>query len=167
MSNLAILKAPDGCRNFETPKTRVRSSTLPSGLSAKMDVFARHVAEGITLAGAYRKAFNTANMKAKTVRDDASRLAQHSGVKAAIEGYRAEIEAQNRIAALERSERIWQNLWELVDTDETPSAVKIRALDLAARLCGMFKRPQDAQPLSVREVETELERRLYVYGTYR
>ncbi len=132
-----------------------------------MDLFARRAAEGLSLADAYRAAFNTANMKPRTISNDASRLARHHGVSATITAYRAEIEARNRISALERSDRIWQNLWELIDTDETPSAVKIRALDLAARLCGMFKRPQDAQPLSVREVETELERRLYVYGTYR
>ncbi len=83
-----------------TPTTRVRSGTLPSGITTKMDLFAQHVAEGFSLADAYRAAFNTAKMRPKTVRDDASRLAQHSGFRAAIEAYRAEIEALNRIVAL-------------------------------------------------------------------
>ena len=167
MSNLAAFPIQNQNQKNETPKTRLRSGTLASGITTKMDLFARRVAEGFSLADAYRAAFNTANMKPRTISNDASRLARHHGVSATITAYRAEIEARNRISALERSDRIWQNLWELIDTDETPPAVQVRALDLAARLCGMFKRPQDAQPLSVREVETELERRLYVYGTYR
>jgi hypothetical protein len=161
MNNLAELFTPDRGSKFETPqKTKVRSGTLASGITAKMDMFARHVADGLSLADAYRAAFCTANMKAKTIRDDASRLAQHSGVRAAIKSYRAEIEARNRMAALERDERIWERLWSLIEDEEVPPTVKVRALDLAARLAGMFKRATDEAPLSVAALETELARRL-------
>jgi hypothetical protein len=146
---------------FGTPqKTRVRSGTLASGITAKMDMFAQHVAEGMSLADAYRQAFITANMKAKTIRDDASRLAQHPGVRAAIEAYRAEIEERSRISALERDERIWERLWHLIEDDEVPSPVKVKALDLAARLAGMFKRATDDVPLSVVALEVQLKRKL-------
>ena len=160
MSNLAAFPIQNKNQKNETPKTRIRSGTLPSGITAKMAAFARHVAEGLSLADSYRRAFNTANMKSKTVRDDASRLAQHSGVRAAIEAYRAEIEARNRMSALERSDRIWQHLWELIDGANVPPAIKVKALDLAARLCGMFKAPKDEQASSVAAIEAELYQRL-------
>ena len=139
MSNpYKLLPATRGSK-IETPqKTKIRSGTLPSGITEKMNVFARHVAEGLSLADAYRAAFNAAHMKAKTVRDDASRLAQHSGVRAAIEAYRAEIEALNRMLSLEKADRIWERLWELIEGDDVPPAVKVRALNLGARLAGMF-----------------------------
>jgi hypothetical protein len=160
MNNLAIIYPPERASKSETPQTRVRSGTLPSGITAKMDVFSRHVAEGMSLAGAYRQAFNTANMLAKTVRDDASRLAQHSGVRAAIEAYRAEIEARNSMSALERDERIWTRLWHIIEAQEVSPAVKVKALDLAARLCGMFEVRRSAGFIPAHAVERELLLRL-------
>jgi hypothetical protein len=64
--------------------------------------------------------------------------------------------------ALQRDERIWESLWGLVENDEVPPAVKVKALDLAARLCGMFGRPRDEAPLSAAEIEAELVERLKV-----
>jgi hypothetical protein len=162
MSNIAfLLRDVRGSKN-ETPQTRVRSGTLPSGITAKMDKYSWHVAEGMSLADAYRQAFNTSNMKPRTISNDASRLARHPGVTAAIEAYREEFSARNRMLALQRDERIWQSLWGLVENDEVPPAVKVKALDLAARLCGMFGRPRDEAPLSAAEIEAELVKRLKV-----
>ncbi len=107
MTNLAVIYPSERGQKIETPKTRARSGTLPSGITAKMDVFARHVTEGLSLADAYRRAFNNENMKPRTVSNDASRLARHPGVSAAIEAYTAENEARNRMLALEKEERIW------------------------------------------------------------
>lgn len=160
MTNLAVLYPPERGQKIETPKTRVRSGTLPSGITAKMDAFARHVAEGLSLADAYRRAFNTAKMKPKTVSNDASRLARHPGVSAAIETYRAENEARNRMLALEKSDRIWGRLWYLIEDANVPPAVRVKALDLAARLAGMFKDRKDEITLSASEIEAELTNRL-------
>lgn len=161
MSNPVKLLPSIRGSKIETPqRTKIRSGTLPSGITIKMNAFARHVAEGFSLADAYRAAFNTASMKAKTVRDDASRLAQHCGVRAAVNAYRAEIEEQNRISALERDERIWEKIWSLIEDEEVPPAVKVKALDLAARLAGMFNRPADDARFSVAALEVELKRRL-------
>ena len=66
--------------------------------------------------------------------------------------------------ALQRDERIWESLWGLVENDEVPPAVKVKALDLAAHLCGMFKRPdRDATPSPVL-IEAELLERLEAFG---
>lgn len=139
--------------SLDNRKTCVRSGTLSSGITAKMDAFARHVAEGMSLADAYRQAFNTAKMKPKTVRDDASRLARHPGVRAALEAYRADIEARIRMFSIDREERIWRRLWGLIEDDEVPPAVRVRALDLAARLSGMFLRPCDQTQFAYATVE--------------
>jgi hypothetical protein len=162
MSNIAFLLRDVRGSKIETPQTRVRSGTLPSGITAKMDSFARHVAEGLSLADAYRQAFNTSKMKPRTVSNDASRLVRHPGVTAAIEAYRAVFETRNRMLALQRDERIWERVWELAEGEEVPPAVKVKALDLAARLCGMFGRPRDEAPLSAAEIEAELVERLKV-----
>jgi hypothetical protein len=164
MSHLAVLHMPDRGLEFETPKTRVRSGTLPSGITTKMDLFARHVAEGLSLANAYRAAFSTAKMKAKTIRDDASRLARHPGVRAAIEAHRAEIEARNRMSALERGDRIWEQIWGLIEGEGVPPVVKVKALDLAARMAGMFRVQGVERLQSVTQIETEIGERLHGLG---
>ena len=110
---------------------------------------------------------NTAKMKPRTISNDASRLARHHGVRAAIEAYRAEIEARNRMSTFERSERIWERLWQLIEGENVPPVVKVRALDLAARLAGMFKIPKDEVPLSVGEIEEQLRQRVEVLGVGR
>ena len=167
MSNIAFLLRDVRGSESETPQTRVRSGTLPSGITTKMDSFARHVAEGLSLADAYRQAFNTSKMKPRTVSNDASRLARHPGVSAAISGYRAENEARNRMLALQRDERIWATLWGLVEGEDVPPSVRVKALHLAAQLSGMFKRPDiDATP-SPALIEAEILERLAAFGAVR
>ncbi len=164
MSNITKLRSDTPGSQFNTSQTRIRSGTLPTGITVKMDTFARYVADGLSLAEAYRRSFNTANMKSRTISNDASRLARHPGVTAAVEAYRAEIEARNRMGALERSERIWERLWHLIEDADVSPAVKVRALDLAARLAGMFKAPMEEKSLSVGKIEKELLGKLRTYG---
>ena len=164
MSNITFLLPDARGSEFETPQTRVRSGTLPSGITAKMDKYSRHVAEGLSLADAYRQAFNTSKMKPRTISNDASRLARHPGVTAAIEAYREEFAARNRMLALQRDERIWATLWGLVEGEDVPPSVRVKALHLAAHLCGMFKRPDiDATP-SPALIEAEILERLEGFG---
>lgn len=160
MANPAVVAPIERGPKFETTKTRVRSGTLPSGITFKMDAFARHVAEGMSLADAYRAAFNTANMKARAVSNDASHLARHPGVTAAVASYRAEFSIQNRMFALQRDERIWERLWGLIESENAPPAVKVKALDLAARLAGMLNDPRANVGLSAKQLEAELMHRI-------
>jgi hypothetical protein len=140
MASSAVVVPIQRGSKLDIPKTRVRSGTLPSGITTKMDVFAQNVAEGLSLADAYRAAFNTAKMKPRTISNDASRLARHPGVSAAIGSYRAEIEARNRMYALGRSDRIWEQLWELVEGEGVPTSTRVKALELAARMAGMLNK---------------------------
>jgi len=164
MSNIAFLLRDVRGSKIETPQTRVRSGTLPSGITAKMDTYARHVAEGMSLADAYRQAFNTSNMKPRTISNDASRLARHPGVTAAIAAYREEFAARNRMLALQRDERIWESLWGLVEGEDVPPSVRVKALHLAAHLCGMFKRPDRDATLNSDLIEAEILERLEAFG---
>lgn len=164
MSNIAALLLDGRGSDFEIPKTRIRSGTLPSGITAKMDAFARHVAKGMSLADAYRHAFNTAQMKPRTVSNEASRLVVNPGVSAAIDAYRAEIEARNHISSLERSDRIWAGLWALAENEDIAPSVRVKALHLAAQLCGMFDTIPNEQPISSTEIGAELARRLRSIG---
>lgn len=58
-------------------------------LTAKQEAFAQAVASGTTQADAYRKAYQSARMQAKTVHERASQLAHRDNVRARIEALKA------------------------------------------------------------------------------
>lgn len=58
-------------------------------MTPKREAFARAVATGMTQAAAYRAAFSTKGMNAKTVTEEASRLAARPDVSAMIKGLKA------------------------------------------------------------------------------
>jgi hypothetical protein len=146
---------------------RLRHSVPPvvyhRPITYKMQVFAEHVAVGQKLADAYRAAFNTGTMLPKTVRDEASRLAKNPGVAAAIVARKAEIDREHHVLALRTEDRIWQHIWALVESQSVAPSIRVRALGLAARLCGMFKRPEDLAPAFPAQIEAELSLRLRAY----
>lgn len=132
-------------------------------LTHKMQCFACNVAAGMKLADAYRASFHTANMLPKTIRDEASRLAQNPGVAAAIAEERTKIDRRNRISALKQEDRIWLTLWALAENEEVAPSVRVKALHLAAHLCGMFTRLDSGPVVSASYLERELATRLSVY----
>lgn len=100
--------------------------------------FAELVADGCSLADAYRGAFSTGGMKDKTVRDEASRLAKNPGVTRAIEAIRAERNAENHMQWRSKEDHIWELVWRLVDDPRVPVRSKIKALTLAAQMAGLL-----------------------------
>lgn len=66
-------------------------------LTPKRESFAQAVASGMTQAGAYRSAFNTSNMKAKTVQEKASRLMSDDKVKARVAELRDAVAEKTQI----------------------------------------------------------------------
>jgi hypothetical protein len=121
-----------------TPVSRRRSAPLPCGLTEKMLRFAERVADGCSLADAYRGAFSTGGMKDKTIRDEASRLAKNPGVTRAIEAIRAERDAENHMRWRSKEDHIWELVWKLVDDPRVPVRSKIKALTLAAQMAGLI-----------------------------
>ena len=136
-------------------------------LTHKMQCFAVHVAGGMKLADAYRASFHTANMKPKTIRDEASRLAQNPGVARAIIEERQQIRHRNHIAALKTEDRIWVCVWALAENDNVAPSVRVKALHLAAQLSGMFKRTDGDVAPNPALIEEELLKRLEAFGVVR
>jgi hypothetical protein len=66
--------------------------------------------------------------------------------------------------ALGKEDRIWGLIWRITEDHAVPASVRVRALDLAARLCGMFKRPSDLAPPCPAQLEAELVQRLRSYS---
>lgn len=120
------------------PKRAGRSARLANGLTEKMFKFAENVANGSSLADAYRASFFTTNMRDKTVRDEASRLAKNPGVAAAIEAIRAENDLRNRMLWLSKEEAVWDSVWRLIDDPHVSPRAKIKALTLAAAMAGLI-----------------------------
>lgn len=118
--------------------SRRRSASLPNGLTVKMYRFAEAVADGSSLADAYRTAFSALQMRPKTVRDEASRLAKNPGVTAAIAAIRAEREAENHMRWRSKEDAIWESTWQLIDDPHASAQTKIKALTLAAQMAGLF-----------------------------
>ena len=86
---------------------------------------------------AYRVAFNTSNMKDKTVRDEASRLLKNPGVAAAVEALRAKRDAENHMLWRSKEDRVWEMVWSVIEADHVSPRSKIKALTLAASMLGM------------------------------
>ena len=122
--------------NAASPRSG-RSAMLPSGITAKMHRFAECVADGYSLADAYRAAFFTANMKDKTVRDEASRLSKNPGVTAVVQAIRREREHQNSMLWRKKEDVIWFSVWALIEDKRTGAGVKVKALTLAAMMAGL------------------------------
>lgn len=143
--------------------TRTRSANLPTGITTKMQCFAEAVAEGLSAADAYRTAFNTSRMLPKTIRDEASRLLKNPGVTAAIEASRAEKRHLRCIKVQTAEERIWEQLWAVIEGEAVPPSAKLKALALAAELAGMMGNSNPNPEPSVRQIEQELATRLSYY----
>jgi hypothetical protein len=152
---------------MQTVESKITSFSHRRPITHKMECFAVHVAGGMKLADAYRASFHTANMKAKTVRDEASRLAQNPGVAAAIAEEKAEIRRRNHITALKKEDRIWSCVWALAENKDVAPSVRVKALQLAAQLCGMFKRPNIDPTPSSALIEAEILERLEGFGVAR
>lgn len=118
--------------------TRRRSAPMPHGITDKMNHFAECVADGTSLADAYRTAFDTSRMLPKTVRDEASRLLQNPGVTAAVEAIRQRREAENRMRWRSKQERIWEATWHIIDDPAVSCRLKLKALRIAAEMAGMI-----------------------------
>ena len=119
-------------------------------LTHKQESFAQRVAEGARLSVAYRKAYDTSNMAQTTIWPHASRLAAHPKLSARITALQAEKEAVQRMFAVGRTDRLIAQLEYLSDHGSS-DAVKIRALELLGKTCGMFT-PQP-EPVPTRSPE--------------
>ena len=129
-------------------------------LTQKQEAFAQRVAEGARLSVAYREAYNASGMAPTTVWPHASRLACHPMIAARVTALQAEKEAVQRMCAVGRTDRLIAQLEFLADHGSS-DAVKISALELLGKTCGMFTpQPEPVPTRSPEEIQTALIDRL-------
>ena len=129
-------------------------------LTQKQETFAQRVAEGATKAQAYRSTYNASGMAPTTVWPHASRLACHPMIAARVNELQAQKEAVQRMFAVGRTDRLIAQLEYLSDHGSS-DAMKIRALELLGKTCGMFKpQPEPVPTRSPEEIQTALIDRL-------
>lgn len=132
----------NGGKDEQGMTSRKRSALLPNGLTEKQEAFCVAVSNGASNSDAFRKSFNTENMQASTVHEHASRLAAKDKIKARIEQLFREKSARNSMFTEKQrekySDRVWRNLWAMIDNPETPPAVKANLLSLGAKAAGML-----------------------------
>jgi hypothetical protein len=123
---------------------RTGNKATPGGLTEKQEAFAQGLAEGLTNAEAYRRAYQTEGMKENTIWTEACKLAQHPKVDARLNELLAEKRGRNSMEANKRAERnadrVWRGVWRLAENvdQNVPPAVQQSALALAAKMAGML-----------------------------
>ena len=107
-------------------------------LTAKQMKFVKEVSEGGSQSNAYRKAYDTLQMTPKTVWEEASRLSRHPKIAARLRELEAEKEAERRMQALSREDKVLQ-LLEKIAFGNGPKARRLKALELLGKSVGLFK----------------------------
>lgn len=159
------LRLVTGKRNDSEAVEPGASGRSPSGLTVKQDKFAQAIAQGETLVGAYRSAYDTSKMQQRTIENEASKLAQHHGVTVRVQQLVAEKQAKQSVLAVKTEDRIWRGVWELAEGADIAPATKATALALAARMAGLFQdRIEVKQAGSAADIERELLERLQRYA---
>jgi len=137
-------------------------------LTARQEKFVEELMnpQNRSYVSAYRKAYDPApDSLPKTVRDNASRLRNHSGVVAALEVARARLERERARDAVATRRAVTNALWSEIDSDDSNSSSRVAALRLLGLDAGMFverQRVEVSEPLPDSEAEllAELESRL-------
>ena len=106
-------------------------------LTTRQDMFAIYLANGYNKSNAYREAYDPILMSRKTIWEAASRLSKNPKVVARLDKLSAEIEQVNRIFTLSYEDRIINKLWHIAE-HSTSGRVRVKALELIGRSCGLF-----------------------------
>ena len=107
-------------------------------LTKRQSEYAQLVSDGANQSDAYRAAYNTSGMLAKTVWEDASRLRKHPKVVARIDQLQEEKEAVRRMQSIRLDEYIVQELLNISQNAKSCSA-RVRALELLGKHLGLFQ----------------------------
>jgi hypothetical protein len=145
------------------PKPAGRVGKALSGLTLKQEEFAKQLADGATNSDAYRAAYNCDGMAASTVHQEGCKLAQHPKIAERVEDILREKQAKKQLVAARAEDRIWKQVWEVLEGNDTPAAVKVSAAALAAKLAGMVTDKVQVDNVSSTDLEKELQERLKQY----
>ena len=103
-------------------------------MTAKEEKFCLDVSSGMTLSDAYRDAYNTKNMKDKTINNRAYELSLKGEIKGRIEQLREEAKNDSIICTIQKKELLTQ--W-ILDA-ESSKADRLKALDILNKMDGEY-----------------------------
>lgn len=139
-----------------------RGPTLPSGLTAKQELFSRLVAAGENLTEAYRQSYDSSGMSDATLWKRAWELSRTGKVAAMIDQERARL-ADTELHDAERA-RAWAlERLKLEATRAETDGSRVRAIELVMRHHGLLTdrlAVQDVTERSAAEIRAALEARL-------
>jgi len=137
-----------------------------AALTQRQLEFARCVGlRNMSLIDAYRAAGYSQNQSVKTQNDNASRLAQHSGVIAEIDRHNREADRAMTASVVSDKDRVLTEFRRVIDDGESDN-VKVRAAEsLGKTIPGLFKGEEAIDPpKSSDEIRKELAEYLAEYG---
>ena len=143
-------------------ENRGGNKTASGGLTEKQEAFARGLADGLTNAEAYRRAYDTSTMQPGTIYNESAKLAVHPKVAGRLNEILSEKRARNSMLSEKQTDRVWRNVWRLAEGGDVPPAVQQSALALAAKMAGMLTDKLEVKNESVdsKSIEAELLQRL-------
>ncbi len=144
------------------PKTR--GPVLPGlGVTAKEEAFAQEVANGCSLAEAFRRSHDAADMNPDTVSRQAVKVSARDRVRARID---ALVQAKQRDTLHDRGRALsWAltNLQKMVEADATSDAARVQAMALVMRHHALLTDKQEVDTYDHRgadELASELRERI-------
>jgi len=145
----------------ETKLQVVAGQSVKNGLTAKQEAFAQGVAKGLTLADAYRQAYDAENMKEASIYNEASRLMDHPQISQRVNGLVKAQEERTLHDHARLKRLVLERLHQEATNAESDSA-RIRALELLGKSIAMFtdKVEQESSEKSAKDLEQELISRL-------
>jgi hypothetical protein len=129
-------------------------------------MFAEGLVAGLSNSDAYRQAYDASTMKAGTIHNEACKLAASPHIAARVDQLIREKQAKNSMFTDKQrekhSDRIWRNLWSMLDAAETPPAVKASLLSLGAKAAGMLTEQVRMETVTsdAKSIEAEILERL-------
>ena len=110
------------------------------GLTPKQRKFVQGVASGLSLADAYRQAYDAAGMADRSIRVESAKLSQHPSIAQALLAIRARRDAQNQVLTVSDRDMVLRNLRQWTKGDgEPPTSAQLRAAELLGKACGLYR----------------------------
>ena len=134
---------------------------MKGGLTAKQEAFAQGVANGLTLADAYRQSYNAENMKEASIYTEASLLMDNPKIAQRVGGIQQAREDKTLHDSARLRRLVLERLHQEATEAESDSA-RIRALELLGKSIAMFtdRVEQEEGVRSSTDLEQELIARL-------
>ena len=164
--NRPVLQVVGGKEAGREGKGKRSGNKTGTGLTAKQEAFCAGLANGLSNADAYRQSYDTSNMKAATVHNEACKLASAPHIAARVDAIVSEAKRKNSMFTdkqrLKHSDRIWERIWHMIDAPETPPAVKANLLSLGAKAAGMLTEQVKIENVAAesKDIEKEILERL-------